>query len=159
MCSFSKSSLKRHGKLGSQKLIFKGSRCTDDKNHSEAVGQATHSLASLAPKTSPKRGERKHRQTQKIKQGPTSRKYSEIFHQGGEKGVAAGCQKQTRANAELSDEAKLRNKRLCSHVCVENSFSKSFIPLTTSLCQVDAFLLFNRPNDVLSILIQPALTD
>ena len=41
-------------KLGSQKLIFRDSRCTDEKTTAKTVGQATLSLPSLAREASPK---------------------------------------------------------------------------------------------------------
>ena len=60
---------------------------------------------------------------------------------GGERGGGGLSKTNLSLKAELSQKAKLKDKRHCIQVCVENSFSKSFIPLTLFQCQKCAFLL------------------
>lgn len=78
------------------------------KSHSETVGQAAHSLPSLAPEASLSEGERKSRQNKKSNKN-IKREHDDdrdillrIPKMVVKKGTAVGCQKHTRASTELS---------------------------------------------------------
>ena len=119
------------------------------ESHSETVGRATHSLPSLAPEASLSEGERKNRQNKnsnknmkkgtKWRQGQTVENSKNGGEQEGRRRVVKN-RLEPLQNLVCSDVA-WSSKRLCYHVCVENSFYKRFIPLTSSQRQIFAFLL------------------
>ena len=134
--------------VGSQKLIFRDSRCTDEKATVKPWAKrltAYHRLHLKHPSVRESGEAAKTKNLTKIwtgtwwRQGHTGENSKNGGEQKGRRWVVKN-RLEPLHNLVCSDVA-WSSKRLCYHVCVENSFYKRSIPLTSSQRQIFAFLL------------------
>ena len=134
--------------VGSQKLIFRDSRCTDEEATAKLWAKrltAYHRLHLKHPSVRESGKAAKTKNLTKIYNGNmmTTGTYCWEFQKWCWKKGRRWVVKNTLEPLQnlVGSEVAWSSKRLCYHVCVETSFYKRFIPLTSSQRQIFAFLL------------------